>query len=755
MKIVEGSLPHRNTWRALFMLAPEGALGKVWQLGLALAKANDGELLVAVIIPSELEKNLEAARAAVERVHAATPAEADVFTIIIQADDHEQGFGGLVQEAEVDLVLAHADGPAWYRLSNISCTVAAVRADKPAEGEPAGEDEAGIKRILVPTSGGPNTAVALALLLPLTPEVEVTAFYAAHAHLGPNEEALGRARLNQLLQFTDTQGRIQTKLVVTDSVIDGIVEEASQNYDLVILGASRESSIDKVLFGDIPGAVVRRSRKSVMIVRQPRTRFGSLLTGLAWRAQRLVPRMDLSARTQAYVRIRRSARPDKDFFVLIALSAMIAALGLIVNSPAVVIGAMLVAPLMSPIVGTGLAAVLGDVRFMRLSLGAVLRGVLLAIVVGAVAGLVHLGKPLTPEILARTEPSLLDLGIALFSGMAGAYSLSHFSAAASALPGVAIAAALVPPLAAAGITLTTGHFRESFGALLLFATNLVSISCATAIVFLILGFRPTPAQKARREIQARSVRLALALLALITVLLAWFTYQLTQESLAETYIREVVTQSVTEITGARIASLSDLIIEGDVADDSAPLHMDLTARSTNRIPHAQVVELQDHISTALQRPVGLQLTVIQVTELDPVVPPTRTPTPTATNTPTPGPTPTATNTPTMTPSLPPTPSQTPAPTETTSSQPTETPAATATTTPLPTATPVTAVIDSPYGLNLRADPGRSGEVLALLETGTVVVVLDGRETADDQTWIQVAVDGQIGWVSEAFLVFNP
>ena len=229
---------------------------------------------------------------------------------------------------------------------------------------------------------------------------------------------------------------------------------------------------------------------------------------------------------------------------------MIAALGLIVDSPAVVIGAMLVAPLMSPIVGTGMAIVLGDARFLRLSLVAVLRGVALAVAVGALSGLLYLDRPLTAELLARTEPTLLDLAIALFSGLAGAYALSN-SDAAGALPGVAIAAALVPPLATVGISLTTGHEQEALGALLLFTTNFVAISSATALVFLILGFRPRIARRERHSARARNVRIAMMLLGIIAALLTTTTYRLARNSRLESHIRSVIYQSVLDVAEAR------------------------------------------------------------------------------------------------------------------------------------------------------------------------------------------------------------
>ena len=751
MKIIEGTLPEEKRWRVLVILPPARALGRTWQLGQALAQANNGDLITAVILTGDDESQLEAARQVIAPTQEQWVENGRIHPLIVQASDYDRGLVKLVGQLDVDLLLTYADSPAWHNLNKINCAIGIIRGDKAPE-EPADHPLTPLERIIVPTSGGPNTVHALQFLLPLTPAVQVQALYIVPARLGSSEEALGRVRLRQLLNVTDAGNRIQTKIVTSPSIIQGIVDAASDECDLVVLGASRESSLDKVLFGDIPGAVVRQSRKPIMIVRQPKNQLDNFIGSLSWQLENLKIRLSLPKRNHVYARIRRSARPDADFFILIALSAMIAALGLIINSPAVVIGAMLVAPLMSPIIGAGLATVLGDTRFLRLSLGAVIRGVLLAVFVGALAGLVHLNEPLTSEILARTQPSLIDLAIAVFSGMAGAYALSH-SDAAGALPGVAIAAALVPPLATAGITLTTGHFSESLGALLLFTTNFVAISAATALTFLILGFRPTPAQKAQREVQVRSVRLALILVVIIALLLTVFTYRLAQDAALEADTRTVVQQSVADVTGGRIVAPEDLIIQGDITDETAPLVMNLTVRSTRSIPFVRVKELQDAISIELQREVGLTMTVILVTNLDPETPPTQTPTPTPTPTFTPGPTPTPT--PTFTPTPRPTDTPTPPPTDTPTPNPTDTPTPTPTATAVPTATPRTAVITTPYGLNLRAEPGRDADILAFLPTETVVILLDGLETADTLAWQQIEAGGQTGWVSADFLEPGP
>lgn len=204
------------------------------------------------------------------------------------------------------------------------------------------------------------------------------------------------------------------------------------------------------------------------------------------------------------------------FSVLLVLSTTIAALGLIANSAAVVIGAMLVAPLMTPILGVAGAAVHGQPRRLATSAAVLLIGTGAAVFTG---WLVSVGAPgeitadeLTSELLARTQPSLLDLGIAVAAGLAGGYVLTH-PRAGSSLPGVAIAVALVPPLATVGITLQIGFITGALGALLLYTTNMFAIILSAMVVMLLSGFVPP---EVRRMVRTR-VRLGLALAALAVV----------------------------------------------------------------------------------------------------------------------------------------------------------------------------------------------------------------------------------------------
>lgn len=188
------------------------------------------------------------------------------------------------------------------------------------------------------------------------------------------------------------------------------------------------------------------------------------------------------------VRIEANALPSKMYFIMNILSAIIASYGLVTNSAAVVIGAMLVAMMLGPITGIALAIIDHRMPLLRKSLFTVIIGVSLVVLVGFIVGWLHKDQPLTAEILSRTQPTSMDLMIALAGGTAGAYAMvsPHLSVA---VVGVAVATALVPPLAASGILLANGEIQLGLGALLLAATNILAIQFTNALVLWVLGFR--------------------------------------------------------------------------------------------------------------------------------------------------------------------------------------------------------------------------------------------------------------------------
>jgi uncharacterized hydrophobic protein (TIGR00271 family) len=190
-----------------------------------------------------------------------------------------------------------------------------------------------------------------------------------------------------------------------------------------------------------------------------------------------------------FLLLKESARIGPDYVTLSLLAALIGSLGLLLDSAAVIIGAMVLAPLMAPIICLSMAALRRDLALLKQSAVAIAVGVGLSLLVSAAVAFVLPVRMMTPEIAARLAPSLLDLGVAVFSGVAGAYAYARESVMKS-LPGVAIAVALVPPLAVLGIGIGWGDLAIIGGAGLLFATNLAGIALAGAATFMVLGYGP-------------------------------------------------------------------------------------------------------------------------------------------------------------------------------------------------------------------------------------------------------------------------
>lgn len=179
---------------------------------------------------------------------------------------------------------------------------------------------------------------------------------------------------------------------------------------------------------------------------------------------------------------------DIPFIVMNTLATVVACYGLLLNSPAVVIGAMILAMLLGPISGVGLALVDGDQNLLRKALTAIIGGVAVVLITSFVLGFMHRDIPVTHEIMSRTSPNLLDLMIALAGGAAGAYATIS-PRLSIAFVGVAIATALVPPLSSCGILLARGDYALASGAFLLTFTNIIGIQAAASLVMWISGLR--------------------------------------------------------------------------------------------------------------------------------------------------------------------------------------------------------------------------------------------------------------------------
>ncbi|MCK5517637.1 MAG: DUF389 domain-containing protein, partial [Desulfobulbaceae bacterium] len=188
-----------------------------------------------------------------------------------------------------------------------------------------------------------------------------------------------------------------------------------------------------------------------------------------------------------FVALRDDARPSSIYLVLMVLSTMLATVGLSMNSSSVIIGAMLLAPLMAPIIALAMGILRMDRNMFRQSLWKIFTGVVLALATAAIMTLLSPYQPLTNEMQGRLNPTVLDLIVAIVAGIAGAYTKSYKEILQS-LAGVAIAVALVPPLATAGIGIGRLDFYFFSHAFLLFLTNFIGIVLAATLTFRILGF---------------------------------------------------------------------------------------------------------------------------------------------------------------------------------------------------------------------------------------------------------------------------
>ncbi len=267
------------------------------------------------------------------------------------------------------------------------------------------------------------------------------------------------------------------------------------------------------------------------------------LANLWLRDRKLEPEVSEELADTLYFEPPRSAAKLAAFWVMMALATAIATFAILQNSTAVVIGAMLVAPLMTPIMGVSAAAVNGWTARTASSLALVAAAAAAAIALAwlIAAWLPSVGNLLTnDQVTSRVEPNLIDLCIALAAGAAGAYATVN-PRVSSSLSGVAIAVALVPPLAVVGLTLQSGLYSQSTGAFLLFLTNFVSIVLVSSLVFVLTGFAAAPPSEEQRSRLGRILGTFLALALLITVPLSITTQDIWSESSRQALVEEEVT----------------------------------------------------------------------------------------------------------------------------------------------------------------------------------------------------------------------
>jgi len=199
-------------------------------------------------------------------------------------------------------------------------------------------------------------------------------------------------------------------------------------------------------------------------------------------------KLERISREELYATIKDTAKPSRIYLAMVGLSTVVAAIGIISNSVAVVIGAMVIAPLLGPVIALSLGTTLGDMDLTKLSLKAIAEGILIALVLSVMLGfLIHVDPNIT-EITSRTHIGLAHVVLALASGFAGA--LAFTAGVPASLVGVMVAVALLPPLVTMGLLVGAGLFVQAWGAFLLLLTNMICVNLAGVISFRWQGISP-------------------------------------------------------------------------------------------------------------------------------------------------------------------------------------------------------------------------------------------------------------------------
>lgn len=602
----------KSAFRVLVPIANPATAEGLLRLAGQIARTENGNVvaLQVTVVPETLPLEAGRRRAAHQQavfeqaLAFADQAGLPISTMTRSSRSVSQGILETANEAAIDLIVMGWQEPTHRRGTSLGPIADAVLRDAPCHvmvvrripSQP-------IQKILVPTAGGPHARAAARLAGLLADTVDATVSY-VYVQSGPATEqqiAETRDRLIQDIRKSVPDREPNLIIQTASNAVEGIVE-AAKTHDMLLIGVSEENMLDRVLFGSVPLQVVSQV-STATLVQGDRGITGVWSRRLLRLVLKTFPRLGHAEQLELLQSLSQAARPGVNFFVLIVLSCIIASLGLLQSSPAVVIGAMLVAPLMSPILAFSLGMALGDLRLLRSSFESVFKGITLALILSAFIGIATPTATLTPEILARAHPSLLDLGVALVSGLAGAYAIARKDVSA-ALPGVAIAAALMPPLVTVGLGLALGDPRVAGGALLLFVTNIAAISLAGGIVFVVLGVRPLAwGPDSRRRLRMR-LTASLILLAVIAIPLGVVTARTVRDATQENLVRAIVSEQM----GAADAELLTLGVERT----GKGLRVVATVQSEQEFSATTVEELAAQLRKGVAGPIEVEVVILPV-----------------------------------------------------------------------------------------------------------------------------------------------
>ncbi len=306
---------------------------------------------------------------------------------------------------------------------------------------------------------------------------------------------------------------------------------------------------------------------------------------------------------QVYTQVREEARGDLDFFLLNIFSGIIIALGIIINSSAVVIGGMLVAPMFWPILAIALGIIYGRRKIFQKSLLNLIWATLAVLGVAYLIGLTSPLRELGDEFLIRCKPTLFELFIALAAGFVGAF-IATYPKISTTIAGVVIAAALIPPLAVLGISLAQGQIVEAGGAFLLYLTNLLAIILAATSVFFLMGFRK-PKTEAGKERRKKALIWTGIFLLITCIPLSIITKGIVKQNFQQELISEVFSLELREF------QITDI----DITEEQFNILTEVTVRGKESISKDATQNIARVLSSRLGKWVTLKINLIKIEEI--------------------------------------------------------------------------------------------------------------------------------------------
>jgi len=422
----------------------------------------------------------------------------------------------------------------------------------------------------------------------------------------------------RLVQVLIPEGKRASVLEALDEeAIDYAVfdEVGRGDFEAMVQFPVPPSGVESIL-GRLQDAGVREDAYTIVLA--PETVVSERLSALVER----FPGLRIS-REELYARAEDLAPANSTFFAFLVLSTVIATTGLLLNSSATIIGAMVVAPLMGPAISASVGTILDDQRMTRRGVVLQVTGLLAAIATGALMGWILQFTVLIPpdldilsieQVVERTNPNFLSLFLALGSGLAGALSIMR--GAGSALVGVAIAVALIPPAATAGLGIAFGLLGAAIGAGVLVLVNLLAINLSALILFYLAGFRPLDADQfegVRRSVFSRIAVIAVGI-AVLSLVLAGVTLTTFQTESYKAQAQDEVQREFAEVDAENV-ELVDVSVDYTPTDllvgREPTVNVLLGIPRDRQAPPDLAQRLDDHLTEQLDRDVVVRIGFVE------------------------------------------------------------------------------------------------------------------------------------------------